>query len=145
MLVKYFSICVLFNCDIINNYSWRNMSELSIDDMGIKISVVDKIIDKKGKVYFIEVKFTKDFFSKYFKKEKNHKVSDFIKKTIITSREMQVLKYISEGKNNSEIASYLNVSVHTAKVHIQNIFKKLYVTDRTEAVVRAIKLGLIEI
>ena len=121
------------------------MSGLSIDDMGIKISVVDKITDRRGKVYFIEIKFTKDFFSKYFKNEKNHKVTDFIKKTIITGREMQVLKCISEGKNNNEIAACLNVSVHTAKIHVQNIFKKLYVTDRTEAVVRAIKLGLIDI
>ena len=121
------------------------MSDLSIVDKGIKISVVDRIIDRTGNDYFIEIKFTKELFNRCLKNEKSDNVVNFMKKSLITNREIRILKYISEGKNNNEIASYLNVSVHTAKVHIQNIFKKLYVTDRTEAVVLAIKLGLINI
>ncbi len=63
----------------------------------------------------------------------------------LTRREIQVLEYISFGKNNAEIAETMNVSVHTAKVHIHNIFNKLSVQDRTEAVVKAIKYKLIDV
>lgn len=63
----------------------------------------------------------------------------------LTKREIQVLEYLSFGKNNAEIAATMNVSVHTAKVHIHNIFNKLSVQDRTEAVVKAIKYKIIDI
>ncbi len=63
----------------------------------------------------------------------------------LTKREIQVLKHLSKGKNNSQIAETMHVSVHTAKVHIHNIFSKLSVQDRTEAVVKAIKYKLIDI
>lgn len=63
----------------------------------------------------------------------------------LTKREIEVLEYLSFGKNNAEIAQTLNVSVHTAKVHIHNIFNKLSVQDRTEAVVKAIKYNIIDI
>ena len=63
----------------------------------------------------------------------------------LTKREKQVLKCLSSGKNNAQIAETMNVSIHTAKVHIHNIFNKLSVQDRTEAVVKAIKYKLIDI
>ncbi|HIS87865.1 TPA: response regulator transcription factor [Candidatus Avigastranaerophilus faecigallinarum] len=63
----------------------------------------------------------------------------------LTKREKQVLKCLSSGKNNAQIAEAMHVSVHTAKVHIHNIFSKLSVQDRTEAVVKAIKYKLIDI
>lgn len=63
----------------------------------------------------------------------------------LTRREIQVLECLSFGKNNAEIAETMNVSVHTAKVHIHNIFNKLSVQDRTEAVVKAIKYNIIDI
>lgn len=62
----------------------------------------------------------------------------------LTKRERQVLKYLASGKNNSQIAEIMHVSVHTAKLHIHNIFGKLSVQDRTEAVVKAIKYKLID-
>ena len=63
----------------------------------------------------------------------------------LTKREKQVLKYLSCGKNNAQIAETMHVSIHTTKVHIHNIFHKLSVQDRTEAVVKAIKYKLIDI
>lgn len=116
-----------------------------IDTDNIKFSVVDEIIDKNGKEYYVEVKFSKAFFSRYSYEEKNDSVIDVLKNSLITNREIEVLKYIAKGKNNNQIAKYLNVSIHTAKVHVQNIFKKLSVDDRTAAVVAAIKLGLLNI
>lgn len=63
----------------------------------------------------------------------------------LTKREKQVLRYLASGKNNSQIAEIMHVSVHTAKLHIHNIFGKLAVQDRTEAVVKAIKYKIIDI
>jgi DNA-binding CsgD family transcriptional regulator len=53
----------------------------------------------------------------------------------LTSREHQVLRHLSAGKTNVEIAAELHVSVHAIKYHLQHVFRKLGVTNRTEAVV----------
>ena len=63
----------------------------------------------------------------------------------MTNREIQVLKYLAEGLNNQEISKLMNLSVHTIKAHIHNIFEKLSVQGRTEAVVKAIKDNLINL
>ena len=64
---------------------------------------------------------------------------------VMTNREIQVLKYLAEGLNNQQISELMNVSVHTIKAHIHNIFEKLAVQGRTEAVVKAIKGNLINL
>lgn len=63
----------------------------------------------------------------------------------ISGRELTVLKLVAEGKTNKEIACKLDLSEKTVKNHISHIFSKLNVTSRTEAVIRAVKAGLIEI
>jgi two-component system, NarL family, response regulator LiaR len=62
----------------------------------------------------------------------------------LTDRELEVLKCITEGKSNYDIANELFISVNTAKEHVSNIIKKLAVHDRVQAAVHAIKEGLIE-
>ena len=57
----------------------------------------------------------------------------------LSPREVEVLKLIAQGKSNKEIAGLLFVSEGTVKTHVLNIHQKLNVTDRTEAVVVAIK------
>ncbi len=63
----------------------------------------------------------------------------------LTSRESQVLRLISEGLGNKEIAARLEISEHTAKFHISSILGKLGVASRTEAVSEGIRKGLIPI
>lgn len=63
----------------------------------------------------------------------------------ISDRELAVLKLVAEGKTNKEIACKLELSEKTVKNHVSNIFSKLSATTRTEAVIRAVKAGLIEI
>lgn len=58
---------------------------------------------------------------------------------ILTKREIDVLKLIAEGLFNKEIAYRLNISEKTVKNHVSNIFKKIGVSDRTQAAVYAIK------
>jgi DNA-binding NarL/FixJ family response regulator len=54
-----------------------------------------------------------------------------------------VLQLLSQGKSNSQIAQELYISAGTVKVHVRNIASKLGVSDRTQAVVHAIELGLV--
>lgn len=63
----------------------------------------------------------------------------------LTPRECQVLRLISEGLGNKEIAVRLEISEHTAKFHISSILGKLSVASRTEAVSEGIRKGLIPI
>ena len=62
----------------------------------------------------------------------------------LTPREQDVLAELTKGKSNREIASSLFVSEKTVKTHISNIFPKLLVQDRTQAVLYAVKYGLTE-
>lgn len=61
----------------------------------------------------------------------------------LTPREIEVLKYITEGLSNADIAFKLSISMHTTKSHISSILSKLGVTDRTKAAVKAMKENLI--
>jgi len=61
----------------------------------------------------------------------------------LTATEIKVMALLGKGKSNKEIAAELNCSVKTVKNHLNSIFQKLGVNNRTEAVVRAIEKGLI--
>ena len=61
----------------------------------------------------------------------------------LSERELEVLRLIAEGVTNSEIAEQLVVAVSTVKRHASNIFSKLAVTNRTQAVARAREIGVL--
>lgn len=63
----------------------------------------------------------------------------------LTKRELEVLIEVANGKLNKEIANELKISERTVKNHISNIFKKIDVSDRTQAAVFAIKNDLIKL
>lgn len=63
----------------------------------------------------------------------------------LTKRELQVLKLLSIGKLNRQVAEELEISERTVKNHVSNIFKKIDVKDRTQAAVFAIRNNLINI
>jgi NarL family two-component system response regulator LiaR len=60
---------------------------------------------------------------------------------VLTEREMEVLKMVTKGLSNKDIADGLCLSVRTVQGHLANIFNKLRVSSRTEAVVHALKEG----
>ena len=62
---------------------------------------------------------------------------------MLTKTEVKVLDMLGSGLSNKELAMELNCSVKTIKNHLNSAFHKLGVTSRTEAVVKAIKLGII--
>ena len=63
----------------------------------------------------------------------------------LTSRELQVLQLAADGLSNKEIAGTLTITEKTAKNHIANIFSKLQVNDRTQAVILALRKGLVSL
>ena len=64
---------------------------------------------------------------------------------LLTKRELEVLIKVANGMINKEIATSLDISERTVKNHISNIFKKIDVSDRTQAAVFAIKNDIIKI
>jgi len=63
----------------------------------------------------------------------------------LTPREIEVMKLVASGRRDKEIAVALSISAQTARVHMKNIFAKLGVSDRTEAMSVAIRRGIIHI
>jgi len=64
---------------------------------------------------------------------------------VITRREEEVLQLIAEGFSTTEVAAKLFISVKTVKNHLASVYQKLDSRDRTQAVVRAVKMGIIQL
>jgi DNA-binding NarL/FixJ family response regulator len=62
---------------------------------------------------------------------------------LLTSRQLQVLSFLIEGQSNKLIAANMNIAEATIKMHVTAIFKKLGVTNRTQAALSAKELGII--
>jgi len=62
----------------------------------------------------------------------------------LTEREVEVLRLIAKGYNSAEISELLGVTYHTVTSHIRNIYRKLAVHSRSEAVFEAVQRGLVE-
>jgi len=62
---------------------------------------------------------------------------------LLTPREAEILRLIARGHTNREIARELSVALSTVKNHVHTIITKLEVSDRTQAAVRAVELGLL--
>lgn len=62
----------------------------------------------------------------------------------LTARELEVLNAIARGRSNKEIAGDLHVAAGTAKVHVERILRKLRVSNRAEATMRAVRLGILD-
>src|SRR5215207_2805837 len=63
----------------------------------------------------------------------------------LTDRELEVVRALARGKSNKEIASTLGISEKTVRNHASNIYKKLHIFDRTQAVIYAIRRGLVDV
>jgi two-component system NarL family response regulator len=74
-----------------------------------------------------------------------NRLAERMDRTELTSRELEVLRLIVEGKSNKEIAAQLSIAEGTVKIHINNILSKLGVTDRTQAATFALKRGIIHL
>lgn len=72
-------------------------------------------------------------------------VAEHTPEIALTSREQEVLELLGEGKSNREISAALTIAEGTVKLHLSNIFAKLDVNSRTEAVTLSLKRGLLRL
>lgn len=86
---------------------------------------------------YIQGNMTKELVKEFKKVTLNNKETS--ETNNLTSREKEVLELIAEGLINREIAKKLYISEKTVKNHVSNIFKKLKVSDRTQAAIYAYK------
>ena len=68
-----------------------------------------------------------------------------VQNSLLSEREMEVLQLLSEGCSTPEIATNLFISQKTVKNHLASIYEKIDARDRTHAVIRAVKMGIIKI
>ena len=104
------------------------------------IYAIDEVAS--GKVYLPSVLSSRffDYFQRSFKEETNSADSENLL-TYLTSREEEVLELLTQGNNYKGIAGKLFISETTVKTHVNNIFQKLQVNDRTQAVLYALNNG----
>ncbi len=74
-----------------------------------------------------------------------NKLAERVQTEELTARELEVLQLLAEGRTNKEIASALHVSEGTIKAHLGHIFGKMGVADRTQALLAALRRGIIHI
>jgi DNA-binding NarL/FixJ family response regulator len=73
------------------------------------------------------------------------KLAEHTPRVALSERELEVLRHIAKGLRNKEIGAALNIAEDTVKIHVKNIFGKLNVIDRTQAVVSASQRGIIDL
>ena len=81
----------------------------------------------------------------YFPENVAKKIQQRLNHEMLTPRELDVLRCLGEGSSNKEIMDTLQLSESTVKMHLSNIRKKLNAADRTQALIEAVKRGLIHI
>lgn len=108
-------------------------------DVSSLIKAIQKVV--QGEVY-IHPTLSGILVREYKRKDKS--MEDIIGNNL-TKREYEVIRLISRGFNNKEIATELFISEKTVKNHVSNIFKKIKVTDRTQAALYAIKHNITKI
>lgn len=65
-------------------------------------------------------------------------------RTLLTSRELEILRLIADGHSNRQIAQLMFLSIATVKDHLENVYRKLEVSDRAHAVATALRKGLLD-
>lgn len=73
------------------------------------------------------------------------KIAENLPRTDLTSREIQVLELVAAGLRNKEIAHRIQVSEATVNAHVKHVLQKLHASDRTHAVTKALKRGIIRL
>ncbi len=82
---------------------------------------------------------------RYIPAQVGARIAENLPRPDLTSREVEVLRLVASGMRNKEVAFELNVSEATVNAHIKHILSKLHATDRTQAVMVALRRGVIRL
>ncbi len=119
--------------------------DIGVDGYVLKDSECDVLRKAIFSVFNGENYIQSELVSLMKEKLENSEQDELTEDNLLTKREMEVLKLLTEGLFNKEIAYQLSISEKTVKNHVSNIFKKISVSDRTQAAVYAIKKNIVEI
>jgi len=122
----------------------RAMMEIGVEGYILKDTPPDEVIGAvrmvlDGRTVFSD-KVTRTVVNGFLD---NRTGSDLAPLGRITEREAEILRLLADGVSNADIAAPLNVAVGTVQYHLTNIYGKLGVRGRTEAIIKAVRLGLV--
>jgi two-component system NarL family response regulator len=83
--------------------------------------------------------------SRYIPRHIASRLAERMTRSNLTTRELEILKILTKGLTNKQIASALGISDNTVRNHVNSIMEKLEVSDRTEASTTAIQRGLVDV
>jgi DNA-binding NarL/FixJ family response regulator len=116
-----------------------------LNSSNVKLTITESENTMSGESCYIELIINIDLIKDFIQNIIFLKSGTVPSENPLTAREQQILKYIASGKSKEEIALKAEISIHTIKAHLHNIYNKLSVQDRTQAVVKAIKNSWINI
>ncbi len=128
---------ILINCDKSIStdalFVWRTLTGIfyTSDDIQTLQNGIDKIL--RGEMWFSR-KFSQQYIT--YLRQNSKPVNNNVP-TILTKREQQIITFLSMGASNQQIAEQLFVSENTVKTHLHNIFKKIDVKNRVQALIWA--------
>ena len=139
---KLYVIAIIYNLDknIIDELLSMNINGIFSKNLKID-ELVKGVTEVLLKGFYMQSK----LLDGIEKDTNNGAKSDKYKINSLTKRELEVLIQVANGMFNKEIAIALNISERTVKNHLSNIFKKIEVSDRTQAAVFAIKNEIVMI
>jgi len=94
----------------------------------------------EGKAFFSPA-ISKMLVDDYMRQMQERQLEDSFE--LLTTREREVLQLLAEGKNNKDVATLLNLSLHTVETHRSNIFQKLNLHNGAELILYAVRKGVI--
>jgi LuxR family transcriptional regulator, maltose regulon positive regulatory protein len=116
----------------------RNLPGLILQETSLAIPLLQQALQRKS-----HVEFSKRLLDSLSAVHSPQPVTIRETGQTLTRREVEILRLIADGASNQGIAGQLVISEHTVKVHITNIYAKLQVTARTQAIARARQLRLV--
>lgn len=139
---KLFIFLIIYSCDF---EFYKEV--ISVEEINGFLDIEFKVEDllKGISIVLTNKKYVHDLIKKHIDNDEVEQKDDKYKINLITKRELDVLIQVSYGMFNKEIATNLNISERTVKNHLSSIFKKLEVSDRTQAAVFAIKNGIVNL
>lgn len=109
----------------------------------LKTNSIDELEDAITEVHKGGIYYSREIASKvrsFFLHQEIRKSSEYIP---LTDKEAEVLNYLADGMKNKEIADKMYIAAETVKTHLKNIYSKLHVTSRSQAVKKAIENKLV--
>ncbi|MBW3695473.1 helix-turn-helix transcriptional regulator [Vibrio sp. T187] len=128
---------VLINCPPTSDYAsflkWKNLVGVFYSDDSLEMLVQGMKQVLEGEIWF-----SRQLAQEYIRFYRNRTPSGSSEKfSLLTKREQQIIKLLGEGASNNQIASQLFVSENTVKTHLHNVFKKINVRNRLQALLWA--------